>query len=69
MKYNQSKRMFMSKGTDVQKSPDISFDVKRISDEKMQSWSKEQKKNAREFMKANDAVYKAFRQEVLKNCK
>jgi ATP-dependent Zn protease len=69
MKYNQSKRMFMSRGADVQKSPDISFDVKRISDEAMQSWSKEQKKNAREFMKTNDAVYKAFRKEILKYCK
>lgn len=65
----ESKHQFYHTGVDNQKRADITIDLKRLDKEKMKEWTAEQKMAARAFLKSVDAVYEAFKDEILEAIK
>lgn len=64
----QSKHQFYRKGPDNQRTSDVTVDLRRLDKAKIAAWSAEDKNNLIDFMMLADAVYQAFKEEILNAC-
>jgi len=55
-----NKLEFFEKGVNEQKTPSIIFSIKRIDSKKCNKWTKEQKKDAKRFLKDCKVALKRF---------
>lgn len=61
----QSKGQFYHKGFDKQKRADITIDLRWPPSEKIKQWTKEQKKECLAFIDRYEAIFDAFKKELI----